>query len=189
MKRVFDLSAALAGLVVAGPIVAVCAALVRLGSQGPAIFKQVRVGRNERPFVCYKLRTMYVETKDAPSHETSASAITPLGRRLRHFKIDELPQLWNIVKGEMSFVGPRPCLPTQTALIEARRRRGLASLTPGITGVSQVDGIDMSTPEELAESDARYLADMSLGHDLRLIWRTVTGAGRGDVVKPRSAGR
>jgi len=116
-----------------------------------------------------------------------ASAVTPLGRHLRRLKLDELPQLWNILRGEMSFVGPRPCLPSQTALVKARRRHGLDRLRPGITGISQVAGVDMSDPERLATLDATYLQNMSLGTDIRLILATVLGAGQGDRVQSKSS--
>jgi O-antigen biosynthesis protein WbqP len=183
MKRYFDIAAAIVGLVLASPIILVCMAAVRITSPGPTIFRQMRVGLHERPFTCLKLRTMYRETPDAPSHETRASAVTPIGRHLRRFKLDELPQLWNILVGDMSFVGPRPCLPSQNVLIKARRRYGLQFLRPGITGVSQVAGVDMSVPERLAELDATYLTDMSVRTDMRLICETVLGAGRGDRVQ------
>lgn len=182
MKRAMDLFLAVAGLVVAAPVVAICALVIRATSPGPAILRQTRVGRDEVPFTCLKLRTMYADTKDAPSHMTGQSAVTPIGRHLRRFKLDELPQLWNIVRGEMSFVGPRPCLQMQTELIVARRRYGLHRLRPGITGVSQVAGVDMSDPEKLASLDATYLERMSLLTDLRLIIATVLGSGRGDRV-------
>lgn len=182
MKRLADLTLAILGAPFAVPIVLLCAVAIRLSSPGPAIFRQVRVGRNETPFICYKLRTMYADTADAPSHETAASAVTPIGAWLRRLKLDELPQLWNIILGHMSFVGPRPCLPTQTELIAARRARNLHTLRPGITGVAQVAGIDMSDPERLAEADAAYLGDMSLWTDLKLIAATALGAGRGDRV-------
>ncbi len=184
MKRVLDLAIALLSLPVAAPVILVCVVAIRLSSAGPGILRQPRIGRHEQPFICYKLRTMFIATRDAPSHETPAAAVTPLGRGLRRLKLDELPQLWNIVRGEMSFVGPRPCLPSQTELIAARRRRGLSALRPGITGVSQVAGIDMSDPERLAQSDAAYLDAMSLGADIRLILATALGAGRGDRVRP-----
>lgn len=183
MKRLFDIALVILGLPIVLPALLVCMAVVRFSSKGPVIFRQVRIGREMEPFLCYKLRTMYVETPDAPSHETAVSAITPAGRWLRRLKLDELPQLWNIVRGDMSFVGPRPCLPSQTELIEARRLRGLYNIRPGITGVSQVAGIDMAEPERLAVSDARYLADMTILGDFKLIMATVFGAGRGDRVR------
>lgn len=183
MKRTADVVMSVLGLPIAIPAILICAILVRVSSRGPAIFRQTRVGMNERPFTCYKIRTMYVDTLDLPSHEASASAVMPIGRWLRRLKLDELPQLWNIARGDMSFVGPRPCLPTQQELIEARRARGLYAIRPGITGVAQVAGVDMSDPEKLASLDAEYLKDMSLRNDIRLIVATASGAGRGDRVR------
>jgi O-antigen biosynthesis protein WbqP len=173
VKRMFDLALALPGLVVAAPIVLVAMALIRATSQGPAIFAQERVGRHEQPFRCYKLRTMYVNTPHVATHEVAVSAITPLGAFLRRFKIDELPQLWNVVIGQMSMVGPRPCLPGQEELVRHRRALGVFSLRPGITGLAQVRGIDMSNPQRCAETDAEYMHAISLREDLRLIVRTI----------------
>lgn len=183
MKRAADLVMTVLALPAAVPLILICMVAIRLTSPGPAIFRQTRVGRNEKPFTCYKLRTMYSGTRDAPTHETAGAAVTPVGKWLRRLKLDELPQLWNILRGEMSLVGPRPCLPSQVELIAARRARGLHAIRPGVTGVSQVAGIDMSDPERLARSDAAYLGDMSLTADLRLILRTLLGAGRGDRVR------
>jgi UDP-glucose 4-epimerase len=185
-KRTVDVLLALGVGVVALPFVFLAMAVIRLTSPGPALFRQSRVGRNEQVFFCLKLRTMRQDTANAPSHEVSASAVTAVGRLLRRSKLDELPQLWNILKGEMSFVGPRPCLPTQVALIEARRAFGLYSLRPGITGVAQVAGVDMSDPDRLAALDATYLNDRSLARDFKLIMATFLGAGRGD--RTRAAG-
>ena len=182
MKRIFDIVLASIGLVCASPIILACVVAIRATSPGPAIFRQKRVGRDERVFTCLKLRTMYRDTRDAPSHETSVSAVTPVGTHLRRYKLDELPQLWNVLRGDMSFVGPRPCLPSQTTLIACRREYGLHRVRPGITGVSQIAGIDMSDPERLAASDAAYLSQMSLGKDLRLILATALGSGQGDRV-------
>jgi O-antigen biosynthesis protein WbqP len=183
MKRTFDLVVAIVALPLAIPLVGICAIAVRLTSPGAAILSQQRIGRYERPFTCLKLRTMYADTPHAPTHETKDSAVTPIGQFLRRWKLDELPQLLNIIKGDMSLVGPRPCLPTQTALVDARRRYGLHAIRPGITGVAQVRGVDMSDPERLAALDATYLEDMSIGADLRLIAATVLGNGRGDRVR------
>lgn len=183
MKRAMDVTIAVLGLPLAGVVIVVCMLAIRLTSPGPAIFRQVRVGRHEKPFTCYKLRTMYLGTGDRPSHATAAAAVTPLGRWLRRVKLDELPQLWNILRGEMSFVGPRPCLPSQTELIAARRARGLYAIRPGITGLSQLAGIDMADAERLARSDAAYLQRMSVLTDLKLIALTALGFGSGDRVR------
>lgn len=183
MKRLIDLLIALALLLPAGALVTLCAALVRLQSPGPGILRQTRIGKDGMRFTCLKVRTMYFGTLNAPTHETAVSAVTPIGAFLRRFKLDELPQVWNVLKGEMSFVGPRPCLPSQSELIEARRRRGVLALRPGITGPAQVRGIDMSEPERLAEADAEYLVTSGTAEDIRLMLATLFGAGRGDRTK------
>lgn len=179
-KRGLDLTLA---LVLAVPAAAICLMVspVIRRDGGPVIFRQVRLGTDGRPFTVYKLRTMLVGTGDSPSHETPTSAINPVGRTLRRLKIDELPQILNVLRGEMSFVGPRPGLPQQTELARERRSRGVDSLTPGITGVAQVRGLDMSQPAALARADAEYLGPWSLRRDLRLLWATVRGGGRGDA--------
>lgn len=179
--RTADILFSAAGLIVAAPIVLGCMIAIRATSEGPAIFAQERVGRGKRTFTCYKLRTMKQGTRSAASHDIGESAVTPLGRFLRRVKLDELPQLLNVLKGEMSFVGPRPCLPSQHELIEARDVRGLYSLRPGITGPAQVLGVDMSDPDRLAELDTRWLS-RSVGRYLQLIIMTGTGHGRGDRV-------
>jgi O-antigen biosynthesis protein WbqP len=184
VKRLFDFAAAACGLAVLWPVVAAVMIAIRLDSPGPAVFAQTRVGRNGRPFTCYKLRTMRAGTGDRPSHEVGASALTPIGGFLRRSKLDELPQLYNVVRGDMSLVGPRPCLPSQTALIAARTRQGALSVRPGITGLAQVQGIDMSEPERLAIEDGLYVRSRTFEGDLALIFRTLYGAGRrADAVK------
>jgi len=183
LKRVFDLVVAAIGLVVLSPLLLAAVLVVRLTSQGPGIFSQIRVGRDGKPFRCHKLRTMYVDTPSVPTHDVKASQVTKAGRFLRRTKFDELPQLWNVLKGEMSFVGPRPCLPSQTELIEERLKRDVLALRPGITGISQIRGIDMSTPALLAESDADYLEKQSLAFDLRVLFRTFLGSGSGDRIR------
>ena len=181
-KRLLDIAAALAGLVVGSPLLLLCAIAIKATSSGPVIFAQERVGRNERRFTCYKLRTMYQATPHLASHEVSVSAVTPVGLFLRKIKLDELPQLVNVLRGDMSLVGPRPCLPSQTELIEARRAAGVYALRPGITGIAQVQGVDMSQPAALATLDATYLAKAGLLTDLRILLLTVAGRGNGDRV-------
>lgn len=175
----FDFCAALAGLVVAAPIIAIALVAIRMETPGWPLFSQTRIGRRGKPFTCFKLRTMHQGTVHVPTHEAAASAVTPLGQRLRLWKLDELPQLVNVLKGEMSLVGPRPCLPSQTVLIEARQRAGVLNVRPGITGLAQIRGIDMSDPELLARIDAEYVEHASLFGDLRLILATVLGRGVG----------
>ena len=179
MKRAFDVAACALFLVIFSPILLMIIIAIRLQSPGNAIFAQTRVGRNGRPFTCYKLRTMHSGTANLPTHQVQASAITALGEYLRRLKIDEIPQLWNVLIGDMSLVGPRPCLPSQIELVEARRRLGVLEVRPGITGLAQVSGVDMSDANRLAEIDAQYVRSQSLLGDFRLIWATLRGKGVG----------
>jgi O-antigen biosynthesis protein WbqP len=179
MKRAFDVAACALFLVVFSPILLLIIVAIRLQSPGKAIFAQTRVGQNGRPFTCYKLRTMHSGTANLPSHQVQASAITALGEHLRRLKIDEVPQLWNVLIGDMSLVGPRPCLPSQTELVEARRRLGVLEVRPGITGLAQVSGVDMSDANRLAEMDAQYVRSQSLLGDFGLLWATLRGKGVG----------
>jgi O-antigen biosynthesis protein WbqP len=172
-KQIFDLAGAALLLVATSPVLVLAALAVRLSSPGPVIFSQTRVGRDGGLFRCHKLRTMHQGTPSLPTHEAPASSVTSVGKVLRKFKLDELPQFWNVLKGEMSLVGPRPCLPTQTELIECRRRLGVLAALPGITGLAQIRGIDMSNPELLAQTDAAYLKTASFWLDLRILLGTV----------------
>ncbi|CCM79151.1 sugar transferase [Rhizobium mesoamericanum] len=181
LKRLFDICAAFFGLIVLSPIFLVLVVLVRRSSPGGALFLQERVGRFEVPFVCIKFRTMAAGSPNVGSHDAASSWITPLGRKLRAYKLDELPQLINVLRGEMSFVGPRPCLPTQHDVILARRKRKVFSVRPGITGLAQLQGIDMSTPETLAEVDARYIQKAGFWQDMILVISTLAGRGTGDA--------
>lgn len=179
MKRLLDLAASVLLLLVLWPVLLIVIVAIRHETRGPAIFKQTRVGRNAREFTCYKFRTMFAGTADIPTHLVAPSAVTPLGNHLRRFKIDELPQLFNVFIGDMSLVGPRPCLPSQLELVAARNRLGVFAVRPGITGLAQVRGVDMSDPERLAELDAQYVVSRSIGGDLRLILATLRGKGLG----------
>jgi O-antigen biosynthesis protein WbqP len=152
---------------------------IRLQNPGPAIFAQVRVGKGGRLFTCCKLRTMYSGTQNRPSHQVGAAAVTPLGIRLRRFKMDELPQLVNVLIGNMSLVGPRPCLPSQTELIETRRELGVLEVLPGINELAQVNNVYMSNALRLAEIDGQYTRTQSFLGDIRLIFATLRGQGVG----------
>jgi lipopolysaccharide/colanic/teichoic acid biosynthesis glycosyltransferase len=182
VKRTIDLGFAVAVTVAFWWLMIVIWIVIKLQSPGPGIFAQDRVGRRGKMFTCYKFRTMKLGTAQAATNEVSASSVTALGHFLRRTKIDELPQIWNIFRNEVSLVGPRPCLPVQGALVEARRRHGVLELKPGITGLAQVNGIDMSEPERLARWDVRYGALQSLILDLKIILATVMGGGQGDKV-------
>lgn len=175
-KRLIDVSVSAIGLIALSPIIAVAAAAIRLQSPGRALFCQTRVGLNGQPFICFKLRTMYVDTVDQPTHEAPAAAVTPVGRWLRRSKIDELPQLLNVLLGDMSLVGPRPCLPSQHQLVAYRRSYGVLDVRPGITGLAQINGVDMIRPRYLARIDAVYVAQQSTLLDLRILGATILGA-------------
>lgn len=181
MKRAAEIALALVLGVVTAPVLLLAAIAIALNSRGPVLFVQKRLGRGERPFRLYKLRTMYSGTGDHASHEVDSGAITRVGRFLRRSKLDEVPQLLNVLKGEMSFVGPRPGLPGQGELAAARRQAGVFAINPGITGLAQVRAIDMSDPELLARVDREYMQTQSLAGDLSLLARTFAGAGRGDA--------
>ncbi|MBJ3785058.1 sugar transferase [Devosia sediminis] len=183
IKFAFDTLLAAALLVILSPVIVFCMFLVRKGSPGPAIFRQTRVGRGEVPFTCYKLRTMQSSTANLPTHQVSSASVTPIGAFLRRSKLDELPQLINVLRGEMSFVGPRPCLPQQTELVEQRRARGVFAVRPGITGLAQIQDIDMSDPVRLATVDQRYVDNASFIGDIRIMISTVLGKGQGDHVQ------
>lgn len=182
MIRFFDVIFSLAGLVLGFPVLAVLY-VIGLFDTGSPLFKQERVGRLKRPFTLVKFRTMKVDTASVASHLASASSITRFGHFLRRTKLDELPQLWNVLKGEMSLVGPRPCLFNQEELIHEREKRGVLAARPGITGLAQVNEIDMSTPVLLAETDAKMLKSLGLKDYFRYILQTVVGKGSGDRVR------
>jgi O-antigen biosynthesis protein WbqP len=180
-KRIFDGVMAALGIATLWPLALLLATAIAVSDGLPVLFRQQRVGRDERPFTLWKFRSMRQGTADLPTHLASAASVTAIGRFLRRSKLDELPQLWNVLKGEMSFVGPRPCLPSQTDIIEARRRRGALSLPVGITGLAQLRGFDFSTPEQVASSDAEYGRRASLAFDLWLIMQTAVGRAKDDA--------
>ena len=182
MTRLFDFFIALAGLTFGAPLFLV---LVVIGffDTGSPVFRQERLGRNKNAFMLVKFRTMNPDAASVATHLADSNSITKVGAFLRRTKLDELPQLWNVLKGEMSLVGPRPGLFNQTELTDARDKLGVFRVRPGITGLSQVSEIDMSTPEKLAESDAKMIAEMNLKNYFRYIFLTVAGKGSGDRVK------
>ncbi|APP06387.1 sugar transferase [Vibrio harveyi] len=182
MIRLFDFLAAFFGLLFLWPILLIVT-IIGLFDTGSPIFVQERVGRNKKPFKLIKFRTMSVETKSVASHLASNASITKLGTFLRKTKIDELPQLINVVKGEMSLVGPRPNLFNQEELITERDALGVYDVLPGITGLAQVQNIDMSTPELLAKTDKQMIDTLTLKDYFKYILMTATGSGSGDAVK------
>ncbi|ODB36819.1 lipid carrier--UDP-N-acetylgalactosaminyltransferase [Pseudoalteromonas sp. BMB] len=182
MIRLLDFLLAFFGLLIAFPFL-VLLYLVGLFDTGSPIFTQERVGRNKKPFTLVKFRTMKLDTASVASHLASTASITPFGGFLRKTKLDELPQLWNVLKGEMSLVGPRPGLFNQEELTAARDAKNVFDVRPGITGLAQVNEIDMSTPELLAKTDREMIDTLNLSNYFKYILMTVTGSGSGDRVK------
>lgn len=181
MLRLFDLLFSLFGLIVGFPVLLLIF-IVGLFDTGSPVFTQERVGRNKKPFVLVKFRTMKVDTASVASHLASSASITKMGHFLRKTKLDELPQLWNVLKGEMSLVGPRPGLFNQEELTKERGERGVYSVRPGITGLAQINEIDMSTPKLLAETDRKMIDTLNISSYFKYILLTVTGKGSGDRV-------
>ena len=192
VKRLLDIIASVFLIVLFCLPLLVLMACIRLTSEGAAIFKQKRVGRNGKVFVCYKLRTMY---ENAPPSLSTAEFfdaeryVTPIGRLLRRTSLDELPQLLNVLKGDMSIIGPRPLIPEEKALHQKRQERGIYSIRPGMTGLAQVKGRDMLTDSEKLVFDCEYVNNMSLLLDLKILFFTafnvVTGKGVGDRKKEK----
>lgn len=182
MIRLLDFLAAFFGLLFLWPVLLIVT-IIGLFDTGSPIFVQTRVGKNQKPFKLIKFRTMSVETKSVASHLASNASITKLGAFLRKTKLDELPQLINVVKGEMSLVGPRPNLFNQEELIKERDALGVYDVLPGITGLAQVQNIDMSTPELLAKTDKQMIDTLTLKDYFKYILMTATGSGSGDAVK------
>lgn len=182
MIRVFDFVFSLVGLVVGLPVLLMLT-IIGLFDTGSPVFRQVRVGRHQRPFTLVKFRTMKLDTASVATHLASSASITRFGHFLRRTKLDELPQLWNVLKGEMSLVGPRPGLFNQEELIEERANRGVFDVRPGITGLAQVNEIDMSTPALLAETDQKMIQSLTVADYFKYIFMTVAGKGAGDRVR------
>jgi O-antigen biosynthesis protein WbqP len=174
MKRLFDLTlAVVAAMFLAMPILIV-ALTVRLTSPGPALYWSDRVGRHNRIFKMPKFRSMCIDTPAVATHllQKPEKWLTPIGSFLRKSSLDELPQLWSIMKGDMSFVGPRPALFNQDDLIALRTEKGVHVLLPGLTGWAQVNGRDeLPIPQKVA-LDAEYLQRRSLLFDLKVMWMT-----------------
>ena len=182
MIRTIDFLASFLGLLFLWPVLLIVT-LIGFFDTGSPIFIQERVGLNKKPFKLVKFRTMSVDTKSVASHLASVASITKLGAFLRKSKIDELPQLINVLKGEMSLVGPRPNLFNQEELIRARSTEGVYDVRPGITGLSQVQNIDMSTPDLLARTDKQMIDNLNIKSYFKYILMTLVGSGSGDAVK------
>lgn len=180
--RFFDILFSFMGLILLCPVFFLLYLACWLDTGSP-LFIQSRLGKEEDNFRLVKFRTMDLDTPTGPSHLVQSKKVTRLGVYLRRFKLDELPQLWNVLKGDMSLVGPRPCLTTQTDVVHERRKLGVLEVRPGITGLSQLTGIDMSSPAKLAASDAQMINTMSIYNYFKILFVTLLGRGHGDGVK------
>lgn len=179
--RFFDILIALTGIcIIAAPLV-IYVSIGVLFRLSPLFFQQ-RIGRGSIPFLLVKLRTMKVGVAQRGTHLSEINDVTKFGAIIRQVKIDELPQLFNVLVGQMSIVGYRPCLPTQKEVIDAREPFGIHDVKPGITGLAQINGIDMSIPKTLAEFDHQLLKNLSVKSYFTIIVKTITGRGMGDSV-------
>jgi O-antigen biosynthesis protein WbqP len=184
-QRTFDILISVLLFFPAFIICVVASFAIWLECRANPLFLQMRVGRHQLPFKLFKLRTMLPSTLNAASHEIGSDSVLRVGHFLRSVKIDELPQILNVLNGSMSFVGPRPCLPSQGQLIQERESRGIFRIRPGITGISQIRKIDMSDPVKLANSDAEYLNNQRMTVYFDCLIATIIGKGRGDATKNR----
>ena len=175
MKRFFDLALACVAAVLLVLPIAVVAVAVRMTSPGPALYWSERVGRQNRIFKMPKFRSMRIDTPAVATHllQNPDQWLTPIGSFLRRSSLDELPQLWSILKGDMSFVGPRPALFNQDDLIALRSEKNVHELVPGLTGWAQVNGRDELPIPQKVELDAEYLRRQSFIFDLKILWMTV----------------
>ena len=193
-KRVLDVVAALVLLVLLSPLLAVLWLVVRIGLGSPALFRQVRPGRNGAPFLLVKLRTMREANGPDGRPRPDAERLTRLGRMLRATSLDELPELWNVLSGEMSLVGPRPLLVEYLPLYSDRQRKR-HDVRPGITGWAQVNGRNSLSWEERFEMDVWYVENLTFALDVKILWRTLLAVIRregisaaGEVTMPRFTG-
>lgn len=182
MIRIFDFIFSFFGLFILWPILLIVY-ILGLFDSGSPIFNQERVGKDKKAFTLFKFRTMRVDTKSVATHLAQKSSVTKLGVFLRKSKLDELPQLINVLKGDMSLVGPRPNLFNQEELIKERSAKNVYDVVPGITGLAQINEIDMSTPKKLAEIDAEMIESLTIKKYFFYIIATVGGKGSGDRIK------
>jgi O-antigen biosynthesis protein WbqP len=181
MTRLLDISFSFVGLLLLSPLLIILF-IIGFFDTGFPIFQQERVGRKKKPFRLFKFRSMYLNSPSVATHLARASSITPFGNFLRKSKLDELPQLWNVLIGDMSLVGPRPSLVNQIELILERESRGVYSVRPGITGLAQINKIDMSTPKLLAETDEKLMNELNTFTYFKYVFLTIFGMGFGDRI-------
>lgn len=175
MKRIFDFTVSLILIILLVPVFLIIALVVLIDSGYPVIFKQYRVGKGNKLFYIYKFRTMRVNTRNAATDDLKEAeqAITKSGRFLRKTSLDELPQLFNVLSGKMSFVGPRPLIPEEKEIRQIRKEYNVYSVRPGITGLAQVNGRDMLSAKEKALFDKEYVEKQSILLDIKIMFKTV----------------
>ena len=175
MKRIFDFTVSLLLIIALIPVFLIIALVVLIDSGYPVIFKQYRVGKDNKLFYIYKFRTMKVNTRNTATEDLKEanSVITKSGRILRKTSLDELPQLFNVLTGKMSFVGPRPLIPEEKEIRQIRTELGVYSVRPGITGLAQVNGRDMLSAKEKALFDKEYVEKQSFLFDIKIMFKTV----------------
>lgn len=171
-KRVIDILGSFFLISITLPLYIIVALIVYLQDRGNPIFSQKRVGYKENEFVLMKFRSMPIRTANVPSSDTSKLTITPFGKFIRRTNLDELPQFINILKGDMSLIGPRPCLPKQEKLIKLRRDNNAYSCKPGLTGLAQVNSYDNMPETEKAMWDGKYANNLTLIMDIKIILKT-----------------
>lgn len=185
MKRIFDFLMSLIAIIILSPVILIVALAVKFTSPGPILFKQRRIGKDNVEFEIYKFRTMRIDTPNVPTHllENPDQWITPVGKFLRKTSLDELPQLFNILKGEMSIVGPRPALYNQSDLRDMRTAVGVHKLIPGLTGWAQINGRDEIPLSLKVRLDKEYLDRKSFLFDIKIIFMTVLSVIKSDGVQ------
>lgn len=172
-KRLIDVTGATLLFVTLSPLLIIIALVIKIHDRGPIIFKQKRIGQYGKEFLFLKFRSMQVNTPNVVSTEVRKLNITPIGKIIRRINLDEIPQMINVLKGDMSIIGPRPCLPNQESLIALRKANGSINLKPGLTGWAQVNAYDFMPETEKADFDGEYYKKLSLWMDVKIVFRTL----------------
>lgn len=182
-KRFLDITLAIIIIITIGWMLLFIFLVYKSLYRAPFFFIQKRLGKNKKSFKLIKIRTMKINTMEKPTHRLLSKDVTKIGFFLRKLKVDEIPQIINVLKGDMSFVGPRPCLNIQEKLISEREKFNIFSIKPGISGLAQINKVDMSNPEALVKYEYSYLKKRSFSFDLLIIFYTIIGKGTGDALK------
>jgi O-antigen biosynthesis protein WbqP len=173
VKRLFDFIVSIIIFLIISPFLFVIGIIISFQDGHSPIFKQIRVGKDGKKFIFYKFRSMPIDTPNIESNEVSKLKVTPFGKFIRRTNLDELPQLFNILNGSMSFIGPRPCIPIQIELIDLRKMNGSIKIKPGLTGWAQVNSYDFMPNKVKADYDYFYTSNMSFLLDLKIIFKTL----------------